>query len=78
MASYNSPCLLIFIDGSHMKDFMICFQKMGKNRFFMAVGSVFMIHVKARGGSRGQKYPILIFQYVIELEKTNQMQKTGG
>ena len=33
--------------------------------------------VKARGGSRGQKCPILIFQYVIELDKMNQMQKTG-
>ena len=30
------------------------------------------------GGSRVQKCPILIFQYVIELEKTNQMQKTGN
>ena len=37
--------------------------------------------IKARGGgggSRGKKCPILIFQYVIELEKTNKMQKTGG
>ena len=34
--------------------------------------------LKAIGGSRGQKYLILILQYVIELEKTNQMQKTGG
>ena len=31
---------------------------------------------KARGGSRGKKCPILIFQYVIELEKTNKIQKT--
>ena len=30
------------------------------------------------GGSRGKKCPILIFQYVIVLEKTNKMQKTGG
>ena len=29
----------------------------------------------AKGGSRGKKCPILIFQYVIELEKTNKMQK---
>ena len=34
--------------------------------------------IKARGGSRGKKCPILIFQYVIELEKMNKMQKTGG
>ena len=27
------------------------------------------------GGSRGKKCPILIFQYVIELEKTNKMKK---
>ena len=30
------------------------------------------------GGSRGKKCPILIFQYVIELEKTNKMKKPGG
>ena len=35
-------------------------------------------HFKARGGSKGQKCLIFIFQYVIELEKMNQMQKTGG
>ena len=34
--------------------------------------------LKPEGGSRGKKCPILIFQYVIELEKTNKMQKTGG
>ena len=27
------------------------------------------------GGSRGKKYPILIFQYVIELEKMNKVKK---
>ena len=38
------------------------------------------VNVKAGGGggSRSKKCPILIFQYVIELEKTNKMQKTGG
>ena len=39
-------------------------------------------NIKARGRVEGQKWgqkcPILIFQYVIELEKTNQVQKTGG
>ena len=36
--------------------------------------------LKARGGcgSRVQKCPILIFTYVIELDKTYQMQKVGG
>ena len=28
--------------------------------------------------SRGKKCPILIFQYVIELEKNEQDEKTGG
>ena len=39
-----------------------------------------LVRIKARGGggSRDKKCPILIFQYVIELEKTNKMQKTGG
>ena len=32
---------------------------------------------KARGGVEVQKCPILIFQYVIELEKTNKMQENG-
>ena len=35
--------------------------------------------LKARGGRgevEGQKCPILIFQYVIELDEANQMQKT--
>ena len=27
------------------------------------------------GGSRGKKCPILIFQYVIDLEKTNKMKR---
>ena len=38
------------------------------------------VYFKARGGGgRGVKNaPILIFQYVVELEKTNKMQKTGG
>ena len=31
--------------------------------------------LRPEGGSRGKKCPILIFQYVIELEKTNKMQK---
>ena len=38
----------------------------------------FAFALKARGGSRGKKCPILIFQYVIELEKMNKMQITGG
>ena len=38
-------------------------------------GTSFERHFKARGGSRGKKCHILIFQYVIELEKTNKMQK---
>ena len=31
--------------------------------------------LRPEGGSRGKKCPILIFQYVIELEKTNKMLK---
>ena len=33
------------------------------------------LRLRPEGGSRGKKCPILIFQYVIELEKTNKMKK---
>ena len=33
------------------------------------------LRLRPEGGSRGKKCPILIFQYVIELEKTNEMKK---
>ena len=34
--------------------------------------------IKAIGGVEGKKCPILVFKYVIELEKTSKKQKTGG
>ena len=37
-----------------------------------------LLQLRPEGGVEGLKVPILIFQYVIELEETNQMQKTGG
>ena len=43
-----------------------------------SLGLITLLAIKARWGSRGKKCSILIFQYVIELEKTNKMQKTGG
>ena len=34
-----------------------------------------ILRLRPEGRSRGKKCPILIFQYAIELEKTNKMKK---